>query len=290
MIGSSNPVAIKAALTVGWPPMLLGLCRMFVIGSFFAGWSMLLGEHMIGPGRTSRRWSLAAAGCKGAGVLFFYLSLAMIPVNRAVILSTVSPVVNLWLVHLLLEQERIRKHHVAGILLTFVGMLAVIFVRQESAGISLELGGKFLAGDFAMLASVVFHQAMIVFEKRALIAGTNPRQLIISTSLVAVAVFGLVVAFGSETLNAVPSGGGALAAFLYLVTIVGVVLFFYRRWLVSIMEVSYINSFSHAGKALSIVYAVFLLGEPLPAMSVAGFALIIAGTAVATGRGKVSGN
>jgi drug/metabolite transporter (DMT)-like permease len=284
MLGSSNPVAIKAALLEGWPPMVLGLCRMSVIGFFFAGWAFVLREHFIGPNGAARRWALAAAACKGAGVLFFYLSLAMIPVNRAIILSTVSPVVNLWLVHLLLSQERIRRHHVAGMAITFVGMLMVILLRQGGEGLALRPTANYIAGDLAMLASVVFHQAMIVFEKRALIEGTNPRQLIISTSIVAVAVFGIFVVFGGESLTAVPTGQRALAVFIYLVTFVGVVLFFYRRWLVSVMEVSYINSFSHAGKALSIVYAVILLGEPVPALSIAGFILIIGGTAVATGR------
>lgn len=290
MLGSSNPVAIKAALNEGWPPMVLGVCRMSFIGLFFAGWAFLLREHFIGPTGEARRWSMAAAGCKGAGVLFFYLSLAMIPVNRAIILSTVSPVVNLWLVHLLLSQERVRRHHVAGIAMAFVGMLAVILLRQGGEGLALRPTASFIAGDLAMLASVFFHQAMIVFEKRALIAGTNPRQLIIATSIVSVAVFGLVVVFGSESFSGIPTGTPALAVFLYLVTFVGVVLFFFRRWLVSIMEVSYINSFSHAGKALSIVYAVILLGEPLPAVSIAGFVLIIAGTAVATGRQRATGH
>jgi len=227
---------------------------------------------------------MAAAACKGAGVLFFYLALAAIPVNRAVILSTVSPVVNLWLVHLLLEQERIRRHHVNGIAIAFAGTLAVILLRQSGEGIAFQPELRHLPGDLAMLASVFFHQAMIVFEKRALMAGTNPRQLIVTTSIVSVAVFAAVIAFGGESLGQIPSGTRALSVFLYLVTFVGVVLFFYRRWLVSVMEVSYINSFSHAGKALSIVYAVLLLGEPLPAVSLFGFALIVAGTIVATGR------
>jgi len=35
LVGSSNPIAIKAALNLGWPPFTLGLFRMGFIGLFF---------------------------------------------------------------------------------------------------------------------------------------------------------------------------------------------------------------------------------------------------------------
>ena len=134
-----------------------------------------------------------------------------------------------------------------------------------------------------MLLSVVLHQAMIVFEKRSLIAGANPRQLIISTSLVSVVVFALMIPPSGQRAAGIPGSFAAVAIFVYLVTFAGIVLFFYRRWLVSIMEVSFLNSFSHAGKALSILLAAYLLKEPVPPGSLLGFALIVAGTAVAVG-------
>ena len=77
---------------------------------------------------------------------------------------------------------------------------------------------------------------------------------------------------GGEDLDSVPTGPAAVAVFVFLVTFVGVILFFYRRWLVAVMDVTYLNSFSHAGKGLSILLAVLLLKEALPAASLLGFA------------------
>jgi len=281
ILGSSNPVAVKAALLHGWGPLGLGILRMGFIGLFFYGWIRFTGEHPIGPNRDARRYALAAAFCKGVGVLGFYLALTLIPVNRAIILSTVSPVVNLALVHFILEQERVRRHHVLGIAVTLTGILVLLGLRRAGSppvpGASLSL----YAGDAAMLVSVIFHQAMIVFEKKSLLRGANPRQLIISTNLVSVSLFALLILFSRESLSNVPTTGTAVAIYLYLISFTGVVLFYYRRWLVSLMDVSYLNAFSHAGKALSILYAVLLLGEKLPPRSLLAFALILLGTTFA---------
>jgi len=99
LVGSSNPIAIKAALNLGWPPFTLGLFRMGFIGLFFYVWARLLREHPMGPNPVARRYALYAAACKGVAVLAFYSALWVIPANRAVILSTISPVVNLVLIH-----------------------------------------------------------------------------------------------------------------------------------------------------------------------------------------------
>jgi len=255
---------------------------MGFIGLFFYGWSRLAGEHPVGPNRNARRYALAAAFCKGLGVLGFYFALTLIPVNRAVILSTVSPVVNLALVHLILEQERVRRHHILGIAVTLAGILVLLGLRTGSSSIGVPSASTF-PGDAAMLVSVIFHQAMIVFEKKSLNHGANPRQLIISTNVVCVSLFALLILFARESLGDIPTEGTAIALYLYLISFVGVVLFYYRRWLVSVMEVSYLNAFSHAGKALSILYAVLLLGESLPPQSFFAFVLILLGTTLAVG-------
>jgi len=282
LIGSSNPVAIKAALGMGWPPFVLGLCRMAFIGLFFLAWSLRLGEGLLGPDAAARRFVLLAACSKGFGVLFFYTALWLIPVNRAVILSTVSPLVNLVLIHLLLEKERVRGHHVAGILISLLGVVALMSLRsglpEDAAS-----GGRVMAGDAALLASVVFHQAMIVFEKRAFLSGANPRQLVIATNLLSVLVFGLLLVLTGQSFSAVPTDSAGLGIFLYLITVVGVVLFYYRRWLVSVLDVSYLNGFSHLGKAISVFYAAALLGERITAETLACFALVLLGTLVAVG-------
>jgi len=284
IIGSSNPIAIKAALNLGWPPFFLGLSRMAVIGLFFTVWGLLARERLAATNPAARRHTLVAAACKGAGVLLFYFALAIIPANRAVILSTISPALNLVLIHLMLEHERVQRRHVLGIAISFIGILILLLLRS---GMPAVFGGGVSAtlfGDAAMIASVIFHQAMVIFEKKALTHGANPRQLIISTNLISVMAFGLLVITGNERASDIPTTPAAMGSFLYLITVVGVILFYYRRWMVSVLDVSYINSFSHAGKAISVLYAAVFLGERISASSLACFCMVLIGTAIASGR------
>lgn len=286
IIGSSNPIAIKAAMNLGWPPFFLGLLRMAFIGMFFMVWGLLAGESLAGPNATARRHTLVAAACKGAGVLLFYLALSIIPASRAVILSTISPAVNLVLIHLMLEHERVERRHVLGIAISFIGIVILLLLRYGELGVPGGESAAVLFGDVAMIASVIFHQAMVVFEKKALTNGANPRQLIISTNLISVLVFGLLIMTGNERASDIPTTPAAMGAFVYLITVVGVILFYYRRWMVSVLDVSYINSFSHAGKAISVLYAAVFLGERISASSLACFGMVLIGTAIASGREK----
>ncbi|MDH3972840.1 MAG: DMT family transporter [Deltaproteobacteria bacterium] len=282
-VGSSNPIAIKYAINVGWPPFALGMLRMAFIGIVFTFWVISRGEGLIGPNREARKYVLIAASCKAVGVILFYVALWLIPANRAVMLSTISPVVSLVLIHFILEHENVRSHHVAGIVTSLAGMVLLLILRNGFDGGNLS---SHLTGDFLMLVSVVFNNAMVVFEKKALIHGANPRQLLVSTNFLSVIVFALFFCLSAESLLAVPLTGKSVGAYLYLVTVVGIFLFYYRRWLVSKLDVSYMSSFSHAGKALSILYASLLLGETVSITSLAAFILILWGTRIATGNKK----
>lgn len=282
IIGSSNPIAIKYALNAGWPPFALGMLRMAVIGIFFTLWVMVRSEGFIGPNRTARRYVLIAALCKAVAVVLFYSSLSMIPANRAVVISTISPVVSLVLIHFILEHEHIRRHHVMGILVSLAGILLLISMREgegENASTSSML---LFMGDILMIVSVVFNNTMVVLEKKALIHGASPGHLLVSTNIFSVIAFAIMFSFAGESFKTIQVSQVSIGAYLYLISVVGVFLFYYRRWLVSKLDVTYITSFSHLGKAVSIFYAVIFLGERMPLLSLLCFILILAGTIVAT--------
>ena len=281
IIGSSNPVAIKYALNYGWPPLLLGIFRMSGIGLFVLLWLKLKGEPLIGPDKNAAFYSIAASVCKGIGVIGFYLSLSIMPASRNIILATFSPVVNLLMIHLILEHENIRKNHILGITISFIGIFLLLFIRNK---IFIDNGKpvSFFVGDILMIVSIVFHNAMVIFEKKAFMFGAKPRQLIIWNNLVSILVFSFMLLFIEEKISSIPANINTMGIFIYLVTIVGIFLFYYRRWLVLKLEVSYINSFSHLGKALSMFYAVLFLGETISFKSILCFILIFSGTLIAT--------
>lgn len=284
IVGSSNPVAIKFAMNEGWPPFALGMFRMSVIGVFFVVWLMARGEGLVGPTREARYYSAVAAACKAVGVVLFYIALSMIPASRSVFISTMSPIVSLVLIHFILEHEQVRVHHVLGVLTSLVGVVLLLGLRGETSTID-KTGQLFLMGDLLMILSVIFNNAMVVFEKKALLSGASPGHLLISTDILSVLVFTIFFASAGESFDAIPLSGAALGVFLYLISVVGIFLFYYRRWLVSKLELTYISSFSHVGKVVSILYAVIFLGESISAISILCFAVILAGTVIAT-RGK----
>ena len=290
IIGSSNPVAIKFALNAGWTPFALGMLRMAVIGIFFTFWTMSKGEGLIGPHREAGKYVLFAAFCKAVGVVLFYISLSMIPANRAVVISTLSPLVTLVLVHFILESERVKKHHIIGVLTSLAGILILLILKDGSSGAHVKVFSPSLVGDLLMIVSVIFNNAMVVFEKKALLKGASPNQLLVSTNILSVAVFGVLFAVSSESLHAIPVNPSSVTSYLYLVSAVGIFLFYYRRWLVSELDVTYISSFSHLGKAVSIIYAVIFLGESISLYSLLCFTLILAGTVVASSEGRAAKN
>ena len=132
-----------------------------------------------------------------------------------------------------------------------------------------------------MILSVIFHNAMVIYEKKALNSGANPQQLIVSTNLSSVAIFSLILVYTGTNLSEIPQSSKGIIAYLYLITVMGVFFFYFRRWLVGKFGVSYPNSFSHPGKALSIFYAFVLLGETIPLQSILYFGLIALGTIIA---------
>lgn len=287
ILGSSNPVAIKYALNIGWTPMFLGGLRMGFIGLFVLFWLRIRKETILPENTQANFFLLVAALSKGFGVIFFYLALSKIPAYRCIMLSTFSPVVNLFLIHFLLQHEKIQKNHVTGILVSLIGILALLTLKQSNEGQG-EMQFSIFYGDIFMLSSIVFHNVMVIFEKKALMFGANPRQLIISNSLVSTMVFFAFFFILQEKTDLIPIDPKTIGIFIYLISVTGVVLFNYRRWLVSKFDVSYINSFSHPGKAVSIIYAVFLLGESISPASMICFIFILAGTYIATLRTKKS--
>lgn len=281
LIGSSNPIAIKFALNTGWNAYLLGFLRMIIIGGFFLTFVIILKKNPFGPNPQARYYGFLAAGCKGVGVIAFYAALTMIPANRVIIITAFSPVINLILVRLILKQEKILAHHIGGVTISLTGLLLLLYFREPDVYESFSSEFTSIFADILVLISVIFHNTMIIFEKKAFNAKAEPMQMIVVTNIIAIVVFGLFFLFTATPDQTIPMDTEGLLIFLYLVTIVGIILFYYRRWLVSFMEVTYINSFSSLGKVISLFYAVVLLNETLSTMSVLCFALVLTGTWIA---------
>ena len=174
-------------------------------------------------------------------------------------ITSAGPIIKLVLIHFLLENERIDKRHVIGILISFLGIFFLLASRDTEA--QNPANGSNFWGDLCMIGSVILHNCMLIFEKKALISGANPKQLIISVNVASVPVFFILTMVNGIRFLEVPTTSNGLLSYLYLITVAGVFFFYYRRWLTDKLGVLYVNSFSHLGKAFALFYAVYFLQE-----------------------------
>jgi len=147
-VGSSNPIAIKFALNADWPPYLLGVLRMGFIGSFFIIWSLCIKEKFLGPNPQARLNAIIASTSKAISVICFYLALSLIPANRVVMLSTISPIINLILIHFLLEHEQVTRKHFLGIGISLVGVVALLILKSaDTSATNPSFWGRYLSDN-----------------------------------------------------------------------------------------------------------------------------------------------
>jgi drug/metabolite transporter (DMT)-like permease len=276
-VGSSNPIAIKFALNAGWPPYLLGTLRMSFIGLFFIIWTLLMKKPILGPTPQASLNAVIASMSKAISVVCFYLALSLIPANRVVMISTISPIINLVLIHFLLEHEKVTLKQFFGVGISLIGIVILLV----ATGGKPAMANASFWGDIFMLTSVIFLQGMFIFEKRAFNLGATPRQLVISTNVFSVLAFAGFFLLKGENVQNIPLTQTGILSYVYLITIAGVFLFYYRRWVASKLNVSYIASFSHLGKALALFYAALILGEKIRLISLVCFGIILLGTWVA---------
>ncbi len=283
LAGASNPVAIKAALGLGFPPFLLGFARTACVGLVFWAWCAREGATILGAPGAQRLSVLLASGFKAASVGSSFGALALLPASRVAILSAFSPIASLLLVRVLLKDERIGAMRLGGTILGLAGMLALMALQEGSGPqASAAPAGRVLAGDLITIFGILCAQAMIVFEKRALAEGVSPQALAGASSAAGVLMLAAVAAALGERLAAVPLTPAAALVFAYLVAVPGVFLFYARRWLTSALDVSYLAAFQTPERALAIALSMVVLGESVSLASLACFVVILAGTALAT--------
>jgi drug/metabolite transporter (DMT)-like permease len=282
LAAASNPVAIKLALSLGFPTFLLGFGRTLCVGLVFAAWTMRDGGPMFGTRGPERRWVVLASAAKAMSVACSFAALSLIPASRVAILSAFAPIANLALVRLLLKDERVTRGRVAGIALGLAGVLVLVALQGSGGEAGAAAAPRILAGDLIAIAGILGVQAMIVFEKKALGAGVSPQRLAAASSVVAVAMFVAAALVLGESVRAVPLTWRAAAVFLYLVAVPGVFLFYVKRWLTSVLDVSYLAAFQSPERALAVALAMVVLGETVSIASFACFGIIVAGTVLAT--------
>ncbi len=280
LIQPSNPIALKYAMFSGWPPYLLGALRMSMISLCFMMWVLLAKQSLLGSAKV-RNWILPAAFFKALGIYCFFTALSMISASRVIMLASSAPILNLLLVQIFLKQEKIRYHHVVGLLISLCGVTLLLAFRslQEVTFEDIHIE----AGDLILLLGLIATGFMTICEKHAVTHGATPQQLVASINLFSVPLFVTLTLFEEPTQQNFPTSFESWGVFIYLF-LIGTILFYYRRWLLVRVPVTFLNSLTYLERAIGIAYAMIFLGETVALISLIGFGMILGGSTFAIQR------
>lgn len=268
-------IAIKVANT--------GLSPVFQAGLRSAVAAVLLGllARLRGTVLFARDGIMAPAFL--VGVLFaaefglLYPALSLTTASHAVILLYTSPFVVAVGAHLLIPGDRLTLSKVAGMVLAFSGVAAIVLGRSPAGGVVSGVGGEpSLVGDLMCLgAALAWGLLTLTIRTTALARVAAERvtflQMLISTPI----LLALSVALGEAGVVALTPL--VMGAFAFTVVFVAFITFTATNWLLTRYSASRVMAFMMMTPAFGVVAAHLLLGEALGITLVAGLALVLAG-------------
>jgi drug/metabolite transporter (DMT)-like permease len=205
-----------------------------------------------------------------------YLGLRSTDAINAVLLNSSLPLVML-LCSWAIERERASARQIAGMLLSFAGILVILSRGDLAALKQLELH----AGDgWILLAMPVWGVYSVLLKRRPPELGGV--ELLFVISVLGVLLLAPVVAWRAMQVPMQWPGPAATAGVLYMGIAASVLAFIFWNRGVAVVGANVAGFTIHLLPAFGTVLAILLLGEHFSAFHAAGIAIIIAGVLLAT--------
>lgn len=280
LLWAGNWVAGRA-LRDAFDPVTLNFLRWTVATLVLAPFAL---PRLRGKGALLRRHAGILLALALLGVSLFqslvYLGLSTTTTVNAVLLNSSIPLFIL-LCSWIIERERASPRQIAGMLLSFAGIV-IILARGEPANLlRLELR----AGDlWILLAMPVWGLYSVLLKRRPVLLGGFELLFVIS----AAGTLALLPAVGLLALLSPPRWPGEAAALgvLYMGIGASVLAFYFWNRGVAVVGANAAGFTVHLLPAFGTVLAILLLGEDFHAFHAAGIATILAGVLLATGSAK----
>jgi S-adenosylmethionine uptake transporter len=226
------------------------------------------------PGRSTAIIHLKRSVAAGISVLLFFWGLARVPMAEGVTLTFLSPIIALFLAALMLG-EQIRRRTIGASLLAFAGVGVILSGRAGGEG-----GPDALHGALAIILAGMFYAYNLVLLRRsALLAG--PVEITFFTNLVFVGLYGIAAPVAAT----VPDAGQVLrlsaAAALAILSSLAL------AWAYAHAEAQRLVTVEYTAFVWATILGAIVFGERLLPLTVAGAALIIAGSILAA-RGRAA--
>lgn len=182
--------------------------------------------------------------------------------------------------HRKLPAERLLPLQWAGIALAFGGIAVAFFGRTQGSGTA--AGGNMLWGDFlGLLAGAAWGATTVVVRTSTLSSAPATKtllyQLVVAFAMLMVAA----VVSGQTRVNFTPMVWGNL---FFQVVIVSFASFLVWFWMLRRYLASQLGVFSFMTPLFGVAFGVWLLGEPLEPMFLAGSVLVLAGILLVNGH------
>lgn len=267
-LGASNTVSIKAGLAF-FAPFFLGSARMAGIGLLSLAWFAAAKSPLLSASPASRRYIFICAFFKAASLVGWYAGLQATHVLRATLITMTSPILAGIISPRLIPEDKVPPLTWLSIFIGFGGTLYVLAPDWR--------GGGFLKGDMLILLAVATNQLLSVYQKKAMQQEVTPLQLVFWDCAVSVLVL-VPLSLAAREAWRFPREPLPLLIFGYLVTVLGVFLFAFRRWMLRLTDVTYLSSFRYLEWVLTGVLALLVFSEPLPARYFFGAAAALIST------------
>ncbi len=273
LIGSTTATAAKFAVR-GVPLGLLPLLRFGLAGLCLL--PVALRNHSLARMIRSDGWRLlaAAAFCVPINQAFFLAGTKMAPTSHVGIIYATCPLVVL-LLATAMGQEVMVGRRLAGVLLSVAGVVVIGAGNLLSKGSSEDF--RTLQGDLLLVGAVISWGVYLTANK-PLVAKYGSWPTLAGTFLMG-SLLQLPVSLATlpsmETIRGVPSQ--AWFAVLYMAMVVTVFGLFCQNQSLRRLDASQVATVGNAAPILTILWGVWLLGEPLGISLILGASLTLGG-------------
>ena len=275
ILWGGNTPAIKIALE-GVPPLALAGVR-FIMGALTVLAWVLWSRIPLQPNRKERQ------------LLFFLLILFVLQIYtlhagtdftlaaHAGVFVLTAPLFVTLLAHFFLPGDRLNSYKIAGLSLSFAGIL-VIFGEGF-----LTSATDYLIGDAIVILSGFLLGARQVFTK-TLTQSIHPARLLFWQATLSVPIF-FVLSFIFEDLDSIYLDTRIVLSIVYQGVVVAGLCFIFWTLLLHRYNASRLSVFGFVSPIAGVIISHFLLGEPITNALIIGGLLVAAGIGVVNFRG-----
>ena len=285
ILSSLAALSFKIAFNGNWSPGYIGFARNIFLFLFPFLLLQISKTNIWGDNLKQRTILLLSCFFKISSLLIYLVALSITPLYIIGILSAISPVLEIILIKYIYRREHVASNELIGILITSFALIYLFSIKFESQAIDGSL--LFYSGTYLILISSILRIMMIINNKIAIENNLTAKQLVATSSLLAIPVFLTYGIIFEPTFSfAHVLNTRDILVFLNLITFCGIFLFLYLRWMLNFIDLKNQAKLRGLEPCLILIFSYFILNEDINVKSIYAFILILSGIVLASTRSQ----